>query len=109
LRRASDESHVDFDSPILIEKSILHARLQVQGRQAIPMPGSVEIKGAAGETRYLTVDFGRPVHGYPFLSANVSETAPIIDFAYGELSRSPLTGKPLVEPDGWNRSRSRRW
>jgi hypothetical protein len=61
----------------------------------------IEVKGRAGETRYITFDFARPVHGFPFLSSTALQTEPIVDFAYGELNRSPSTGKFLVDSSGW--------
>jgi hypothetical protein len=60
----------------------------------------VTISGRAGETRYITVDFGRPVHGYPFveMSADVDVD---IDIGYGEIAISPFDGRTLVGEDGW--------
>jgi hypothetical protein len=60
----------------------------------------VTITGRAGETRYITVDFGRPVHGYPFveMSADVEVD---IDIGYGEIAISPFDGRTLVGEDGW--------
>jgi hypothetical protein len=60
----------------------------------------VTITGLAGETRYITVDFDRPVHGYPFveMSADVDVD---IDIGYGEIAISPFDGRTLVSEDGW--------
>jgi hypothetical protein len=60
----------------------------------------VSITGLAGETRYVTVDFGRPVHGYPFveMSADVDVD---VDLGYGEIAISPFDGRTLVGEDGW--------
>jgi hypothetical protein len=60
----------------------------------------VTISGQAGETRYLTVDFGRPVHGYPFFESS-AEVDSDIDIGYGELAISPFDGRTLVDEDGW--------
>jgi hypothetical protein len=100
----SVEQHVAEIQPVTIEKAILNAELHPSGPQAVAMPlrTPIQVSGEAGETRYLTVDFGRPVHGYPFLSGSSdSMRAPVVDFAYGELSRSPLTGEPPAKASGW--------
>ena len=97
----SDEQHVAEVEPVKIEKSILNATLQPLGPQAVNLPGTIDVHGEAGETRYLTFDFGRPVHGYPFLAGVATGSAPVVDFAYGELARSPVTGAPLVKTSGW--------
>lgn len=60
----------------------------------------VQIAGRAGETRYLTVDFGRPMHGYPFLESSADLDVDI-DIGYGELAISPFDGHTLVGEDGW--------
>ncbi|SEB41741.1 alpha-L-rhamnosidase C-terminal domain-containing protein [Terriglobus roseus] len=100
------EPHVERNDPVAIGSAILHGEYHPFGAQAMVRPfgeetHAIEVRGHAGETRYITFDFGRPVHGYPFLSATAQGTAPTIDFAYGELNRSPLTGKFLVDTNGW--------
>ena len=97
----SNEPHVRGAKPVAIEEGILNAKLSPAGPQAVPMPRSLVVRGDQGETRYVTVDFGRPVHGFPFLTGTSQGTAPVIDFAYGELTRSPWTGEPLLREDGW--------
>lgn len=59
-----------------------------------------EIQGEGLQTRYLTLDFHRPVHGYPFLEIEADEGI-TIDFAYGELAETLREGKVLVREDGW--------
>jgi len=61
----------------------------------------VVITGRAGEARYLTVDFERPVHGYPFLEIESTAPGVVIDFGYGELSYSQYSGQRLVKTNGW--------
>lgn len=61
---------------------------------------SMTIGGRAGETRYLTVDFGRPVHGFPYLEIS-ADIESHIDIGYGELAISPYDGRTLVGEDGW--------
>ena len=97
----SAEEHVAGVHPVAIEQAMLKAKLTPAGPRAVRMPQSLEVTGDAGETRYVTVDFGRPVHGYPFLMGSAMGGAPVIDFAYGELARSPLTGAPLLDETGW--------
>jgi len=60
----------------------------------------VVISGRAGETKYLTLDFHRPVHGYPFLALDAA-AGNVIDLGYGELSYSQYSGKLHVTEDGW--------
>jgi hypothetical protein len=58
------------------------------------------IAGHAGDTRYITVDFGRPMHGYPFFESS-ADTDVDIDIGYGEIAISPSDGRTLVGEDGW--------
>ena len=97
----SSEEHVTGVHPVAIGQAMLKARLTPAGPRAVSMPGSIDVVGEKGETRYITVDFGRPVHGYPFLTGRATGAAPVIDFAYGELARSPLTGEALLNESGW--------
>jgi hypothetical protein len=60
----------------------------------------VTVAGRAGETRYITVDFGRPVHGYPFVESSADIDADI-DIGYGEIALSPFDGRTLVDDNGW--------
>ncbi len=62
---------------------------------------TVEISGNAGETKYLTFDFQRPVHGYPFLALEATPAGTMIDFGYGEISYSQYSGKMHVDENGW--------
>ena len=99
-------THVDANDPVAIEEDMLHATYLPQGRRAIKLtaaPGApaLTITGRAGETRYLTFDFGRPVHGFPFLTGTAYATKPVIDFAYCEVNYSLLTGNFLVKDSGW--------
>lgn len=61
----------------------------------------VTIAGRAGETHYITFDFSRPVHGYPFLGLADAPEGTKIDFGYTEIARSLYEGAMLVEPSGW--------
>ncbi len=59
------------------------------------------IEGKAGEAHYITFDFARPVHGYPYLDLTEAPEGTVIDFGYCELARSLCTGKMHVDPSGW--------
>lgn len=59
-----------------------------------------EIVGTVGEKHYLTVDFQRPVHGYPFIELDTDANVKIL-IGYGELAVSPYNGNSLVTTDGW--------
>jgi hypothetical protein len=98
---SSDETHVVGVHPVAIEKAMFNANMSVSGTQALPLPSHLEIRGRAGETRYITVDFGRPVHGFPFLSGLARGASPTVDFAYEEIAQSPRTGELLVRSTGW--------
>ncbi len=75
-------------------EAALAAQALVEGRP-------LTIAGEAGESRYLTVDFHRPVHGYPLLDVAECSTQVRADVGYGELWRSPYDGRTLVESFGW--------
>jgi len=59
------------------------------------------LEGAAGTSRFVTFDFQRPVHGYPFLQLADADPGVVIDFGYGEVARSIYTGELLVDESGW--------
>ncbi len=61
----------------------------------------VTISGKAGKTKYITFDFHRPVHGYPFLTLASAPAGVKIDLGYCELSRSLCTGMMHVDETGW--------
>lgn len=67
----------------------------------LALGGSAVIEGAAGETRYLTVDFQQPVHGYPRLVIDSAVPGAVVDIVYAEIPRSLYNGRPQVSPDGW--------
>jgi len=59
------------------------------------------MSGRKGETHYVTVDFGRPVHGYPSLEIMEASPGVVIDFGYCELAQSLYSGEKHVMVDGW--------
>lgn len=62
---------------------------------------SVVVEGRAGESRSITFDFGRPVHGYPFLTLEDGTPGIYVDLGYCEVSRTLYTGEMHVHEDGW--------
>lgn len=59
------------------------------------------IRGQAGETHYITFDFGLPAHGYPRLEFADAPAGTVIDLGYCELARALYNGEMHVRPDGW--------
>lgn len=53
-----------------------------------------------GPAGYLTLDFGRPVHGFVYFEAECAEAGAQLEFGYGELRSSPRTGKPVLRGNG---------
>jgi hypothetical protein len=61
----------------------------------------VTIRGKAGEVKYVTLDFHRPVHGCPFLRIADAPEGAWIDLGYCELAYAQYDGAMHVRPDGW--------
>lgn len=59
------------------------------------------LRGRAGESRYVTFDFARPVHGYPLLHIAGATSGTMVDFGYAEIALSLHTGELHVREDGW--------
>lgn len=72
-----------------------------QAAGALVTGGALTIRGHAGETKYVTMDFQRPVHGYPYLSLKSSLAGATIDWGYCEIARSQYTGEMHVRESGW--------
>jgi hypothetical protein len=94
------------DDPLSIAKAIRLAKHTPEQALTTAAAGLVqarpmEIGGRAGETKYVTLDFHRPVHGYPFLALEAAKAGTVIDFGYGEISYSQYSGKLHVSEDGW--------
>lgn len=92
-----------FDDPLSIAKGIRMARcVQTAGMD------TASIEGRAGESLYVTFDFFRPIHGYPFIDLADAPEDTVIDFGYGEIAYTQYKGERPVHADGWlNRSRGR--
>jgi len=84
------------DDPLSIAKDIRTARCE-------PVAGmdTASIAGRAGESRYITFDFYRPVHGYPFIDLADAPAGTVIDFGYAETAYMQYKGDRPVHPDGW--------
>jgi hypothetical protein len=94
------------DDPLSMAKAIHAARHTPE--QALTATAArlvegklAEVSGRAGETKYLTFDFHRPVHGYPFLALDAATAGTVIDFGYGELSYAQYSGRMHVDESGW--------
>ena len=72
-----------------------------QSASCLCMGGGMTITGKAGESKYVTVDFGRPVHGYPFIEIAKADKGIVIDSGYGEIPYSLYDGSAHVRADGW--------
>ena len=73
-----------------------------QQAEALVQGQSVSVRGEAGETRYITVDFQRPVHGYPYLVLEDAPAGVTLDLGYTEIPRSQYDGLRQVDPHtGW--------
>ncbi|HYE59304.1 MAG TPA: alpha-L-rhamnosidase C-terminal domain-containing protein, partial [Rhodothermales bacterium] len=69
---------------------------------ALVAGGTLTLEGQAGESRYVTVDFLRPVHGYPFLRLSEATPGVAVDLGYTEIPRSQYDGRMMVNPaTGW--------
>jgi hypothetical protein len=83
------------DDPLSIAAGIRTARCE-------PAPGGTaqSIEGRAGESRYVTLDFYRPVHGYPYFDLSDAPEGTTIDLGYGENPYLQYSGARPVGVDG---------
>lgn len=93
------------EDPLSIAGAIRTARYlpdEAALRQANAALGGrpVSISAGAGQSRYITFDFHRPVHGYPFLELESSAPGVAIDFGYAELAYSQYSGDMHVGENG---------
>jgi hypothetical protein len=58
------------------------------------------IEGEAGTSRYITLDFHRPVHGYPYLEWEAATPGTVVDWGYCEIARTLYEGKEHVSLTG---------
>ena len=49
---------------------------------------------------YVTLDFGKPLHGYVKIEIEDAPPGAMLDFLYGELRTNPYTGEETLHPDG---------
>ena len=59
------------------------------------------VVGLTGTSHYMTFDFGRPVHGYPFLELGDAPEGTLIDFGYCEIPFALYDGEIHVDLNGW--------
>lgn len=60
------------------------------------------LEGKKGDSYYITVDFFKPVHGFPFINIEEASEGIKIDFGYTEISRSQYDGSWHVDHEtGW--------
>jgi len=84
------------DDPLSIATGIRTARCE-------PVAGmnTTVIEGRAGESKYVTFDYDRPVHGYPFIDLAGAPEGTVIDLGYGEIAYTQYKGERPVHTDGW--------
>lgn len=69
------------------------AGIMISGGDPLPLGGS--------GTRYVTVDFHRPVHGYPYVDIELDHGTAELQLGYGELVTSAYDGSTHLRPNGW--------
>ena len=94
------------DDPHSISKGILTAKYHPDATLTADAANltaghSLVLEGQAGETLYVTFDFYRPVHGYPFLELAEAPAGTEFDFGYCEIARSVYSGDMHVALNGW--------
>ena len=94
------------DDPFSMADGIRNARLTPDKDETVRVSGLLTGKtaifeGKAGTAQYITFDFGRPVHGYPFLKLTEATPGTVIDFGYAEIPFSLHDGAAHVRSDGW--------
>ncbi len=99
-------SVADTAHPLSIAGSIKNAELfpddNLTKKAAALLDGKdIEIAGHEGESYYITFDFYRPVHGYPFVDLADAPEGVLIDLGYAEIARSLYSGEDHVKPNGW--------
>ena len=78
--------------------SVLTSTLQ----QALELGAPLVLTGKAGTSAFITVDFFRPMHGYPVIElASPTTSGVVIDFGYCEKAFDLYTGDTYVTSDGW--------
>lgn len=102
LDRAKPDLTDPFSMAAGIRSATYHPDLAASARGASLISGKpLTIEGEAGQWRYITFDFHRPVHGYPFIDIESSIPGAVVDFGYAEIARSLYSGAAHVKSDGW--------
>ncbi len=94
------------DDPHSMAKGIRTAEYQpnegaVRAAEGLLSGEPCAIEGRAGDSRYITFDFARPVHGYPVLRVTAAPADTVVDVGFCEIARALYDGKAHVKPDGW--------
>lgn len=92
-------------APLEIAGAIARARVEVDAgltsaSSAIVSGQTVSLRGEAGTSLYLTLDFHRPVHGFPRIRWANRTGELSIDLGYAETARRQYDGKSIVHLDG---------
>lgn len=90
------------DRPSLLARAVLAPDPALTEAAGALVDGDpLVLHGRAGETRYLTLDFHRPVHGFPFLELEPDRGTVEIRIGYGELVTSAYDGSTHLTEAGW--------
>lgn len=95
-----------FDGPLSMASRIRTASYSPSSGETVEAGNVLNnretvIRGQAGETHYITFDFGLPAHGYPRLEIADAPAGVVIDLGYCELARALYNGEMHVRLDGW--------
>ena len=74
--------------------------IRTAGCEPVPSTEPQIIEARAGESRYVTFDYQRPVHGYPFLDLGEAPEGTVIDFGYAENPYLQYSGERQVQTNG---------
>lgn len=92
---------VDRAAPDLADPFSAAAGIRAGVYDPEPSANTRVFDGKAGEWRYVTFDFERPVHGYPFVEIDSSAPGAVVDFGYAETAVSMYRGAKNVDANGW--------
>jgi hypothetical protein len=106
------QGHVERPSPVVAPQPEVPMSWLAMHSTFIPSPsaltasahwpakcdGVAELRG--GRDGYVTLDFGRPLHGYLKIEIEEGPPGAELDFLYGEMRVNPSTGEAALRPDG---------
>ena len=76
-----------------------HSRYEPNDKRARRTPGSVATL-LPGSDGYVTLDFGKPLHGYLRFEVTDAPEGAVLDFTYGEIRYDLCAEKPVLLADG---------